>query len=128
MHEHTELARHLLSVWSSGNREQFLELVHPRCRFWPSGVFPDTRDVYEGLDGMARFWEDLHGAWRFTVEPVLLEEVAGKVVAQLRLHAVARDGLQVERRLGAVIELEEGKLAALRSFASWSGALASVGL
>jgi ketosteroid isomerase-like protein len=128
MQEQTELVRRLLSVWSSGNREEFLKLVHPRCRFWPSGVFPDTPDVYEGLEGMAQWWEDLHGAWRFTAEAAFLEEVSGKVVAGLRLHAVARDGLEVERRLGAVFELQEGKLAFLRSFATWSEALASAGL
>jgi ketosteroid isomerase-like protein len=86
--------------------------------------------VYEGHDGIRRFYSEVRDVWASYVwEPEELMEAGDNVVALLRSGGRGRgSGVEVERQTAMVWTVREGRATALRFFRDRSEALAAVGL
>jgi ketosteroid isomerase-like protein len=104
------------------------DLIDPEVEIYDHDV-PDA-SVYRGHGGW-REWESLFdGAWEsVTTEPEeYIEAGEDRVVAVLRLTAVGRGGITLERRDAAVHTLRDGKIVRLDYYGSRAEALEAVGL
>src|SRR5438128_8854460 len=74
--------------------------------------------VYEGHDGIRRFYSEVRDVWESYVwEPEELIEAGPNVVALLRSTARGRgSGVEVERETAMVWSVREGRATALRFF------------
>ncbi len=84
--------------------------------------------TYEGKSGARRYWEDMLDAWR----PIAWEvEVVGRpaddtVVLESRPYARGQgSGIELQGRGGLIVQVREGKLAAITLFQSPEEALAA---
>jgi ketosteroid isomerase-like protein/ubiquinone/menaquinone biosynthesis C-methylase UbiE len=86
--------------------------------------------VYEGHDGIRRFYSEVRDVWASYVwEPEELMEAGENVVALLRSTARGRgSGVEVERRTAMVWTIREERATALRFFRDRNKALEAVGL
>jgi ketosteroid isomerase-like protein len=86
--------------------------------------------VYEGHDGIRRFYAEVQEVWESYVwEPEELMEAGDNVVACLRSGGRGRgSGVEVERRTAMVWTVREGRATALRFFRDRTEALEAEGL
>ena len=87
--------------------------------------------VYEGADGIRRFFADIEDAGPdFRLDPERLEAVGGeRVLAFVRLTFHGRaSGLSIPAENGNVYEFEEGKIRRVQVFFDRAEALEAAGL
>jgi ketosteroid isomerase-like protein len=86
--------------------------------------------VYEGHDGIRRFYSEVRDVWASYVwEPEELMEAGDSVVALLRSGGRGRgSGVEVERRTAMVWTVREGRATAVRFFRDRNEALEAMGL
>jgi len=86
--------------------------------------------VYEGHDGIRRFYAEVRDVWETYVwEPEELIEAGENVVALLHSSGRGRgSGVEVERRTAMVWTIDGGRAAAVRFFRDRTRAMEAVGL
>ena len=92
---------------------------------------PGVEGVYEGADGIRRFFADIEDAGPdFRLHPERLEAVGGeRVLAFVRLTFHGRaSGLSIPAENGNVYEFEEGKIRRVQIFLDRAEALEAAGL
>ena len=50
-------------AWNRGDLEALLSICHPEVSYHTSGAFPGIEPVYEGKDGLRRWWADFREPW-----------------------------------------------------------------
>jgi ketosteroid isomerase-like protein len=97
-------------AWNRGDREGYLELLHPDVRISTAGVFPDLADEYSGRKGAARFWRQMHEPWEwFAVHVEYIEDEGDWAVASIRFRARGVDsGVEVDMKFGMAMRAEDG--------------------
>jgi ketosteroid isomerase-like protein len=126
-----ELIRETCATWSEGNLDATLGLIDPDARWEPSGRFIGAGEIYEGHEGVQRFWAVFREPWRdIGLEPVEFTEVdESRVLTRTHFRGVGRSsGVVTETELFVVWTVECGKVTRYQSFGDRLEALDAAGL
>ena len=127
--ENMEVVRHAHQALNDGDIDALLALCDVDFRLDMSDrIFNPA--VYEGHDGIRRFYSEVRDIWdSYVWEPEELLEAGDNVVALLRSTGRGRgSGVEVERRTAMVWTVPAGRATALRFFRDRTEALKAVGL
>jgi ketosteroid isomerase-like protein len=132
--ENTEVVRRLIEVNRSGDLDAAAQaidaLVHPDGEYTrvTAALEPYT---YRGPGWPRRYLADLAevwGTWSIEAEDVV-EVAPDKVVGTMRFSATGKEsGAPIERRLGFVVTLQDGKVLRAQTYSSREEALKAAGL
>jgi ketosteroid isomerase-like protein len=127
--QNAEMVRQVYRAADAGDLRAFLDVLHPDIELRTSGVYPDFRSSYRGLNDAVEYWEAARGLWDdFSIEVVRLEDLGERVVALLRQHVKGREGIVAEHTWGHVFSFSDGRVRRVVAFASWEEALEAGGL
>jgi ketosteroid isomerase-like protein len=88
-----------------------------------------SETVYRGPAGMRRFWDEWHDVWDLTIEVSEVRDLGDTVVAMADVRTRGGvSGIDLERQLAFVFELEGGLARRVRSYFEPGEALEAVGL
>src|SRR5688572_9390712 len=91
--------------------------------------FPGTEGTYEGHDGVREFWRVFIEPWEeFRIEIEETRSEGDLVVAFVRFHARAREGLELEAPFVHLAEFRHRQVIRFRSFDNREEALEAAGL
>jgi ketosteroid isomerase-like protein len=125
--QNAEIVRRAHAALNSGDVDALVALCDAKFRLDMSDrVFNPA--VYEGHDGIRRFYAEVRDVWASYVwEPEELIEAGHEVVALLRSTGKGRgSGAEVEHQTAMVWSVREGRAVALRFFRDRSDALRAV--
>ena len=104
-----ELIERGYRAWHEDDLDGFLELVRDDASYHTSGVFPGFEDVYEGKEGIARWWGHFHEPWeRIDVIPERIVERGDKVFVRVRFEGIGREGIETSMRFINIITMRDG--------------------
>jgi ketosteroid isomerase-like protein len=127
--ENVELARRAYLAANTDDLQAFLSVMHPEVEFQSSGVYPDIRTDYRGLEGATSYWKAVRTVWQdFSVELERVEDLGDRVLVLLLQHVQGREGVTAEHTWGHVFTFSDGLVRTVRAYASWEEALQAVGL
>jgi ketosteroid isomerase-like protein len=131
--ESTELKqlRAGLAAWNEGDYERSISYARPDVIWRVEPFFPDMEPVYEGHDGLRRFYETFNEAWDDNSLEIVrvIDERPGQIYVELRFWAKARGGLEFEAPFHQIYRYDdEGLLAEFHGFADESDARRTAGL
>jgi ketosteroid isomerase-like protein len=122
------LARRWSQAFNKRDMETLAELTTEDFEFVPYLGSLIEANVYRGLDGLRRYFEDSHGAWEeLRVRQAEVQEVNDRTISFGELRGKGRaSGLEVQVSLAWVGEWHDGKLARLVTFTDRDEALKAV--
>jgi ketosteroid isomerase-like protein len=130
-HANLEVVRGILNAWNRGDVDAWLAPAHPEIE-WFSEVarrLAGSETVYRGPAGMRRFWDEWHDVWDLTIEVSEVRDLGDTVVAMADVRTRGGvSGIDLERQLAFVFELEGGLARRVRSYFEPGEALEAVGL
>ncbi len=120
-----------MDAFSRGDFDASLEIMDPDIEWHVAFRLPDlplNKSVYRGTDEVRELWTAFKGGWAELT--ATLEEVieARDDLAVVRAHFVGRggaSGIEVDRTLFYVFEIDSGRLKRLRPFDTEAEALAA---
>jgi ketosteroid isomerase-like protein len=105
---YTELTERGYRAWNEDDLEGLLSICHPEVTYHTSGVFPGLQAVYEGKDGIRRWWDDFHEPWReIKVIPERIVESPTGVAILIRFEGTGRQGIETTMRFINTIEIRD---------------------
>lgn len=120
-----------LEGWNAGEYEAAVDFARPDVVWRVEPFFPDMETVYEGHDGLRRFFATFNEAWeRNSLEITrVIDERPGQILVALKFKATARDGLEVEAPFLQIYRYdEENMLTEFHGFVSEAHARREAGL
>jgi len=109
--ENVEVVRAAIDAYNRGDRETVLAGAAPGFEFDVSRAAGPLRGVY-GVEELRGFWSELAESWESVrIEPHEFLEVGEHVVVPWTLHAVGRDGIEVQSRVTWTWTVREGAIA-----------------
>ncbi len=130
--ENVEIVRRLVAAFNSRDLSALAELCHPEFEFVSVLTAVDAGGAtYRGKEAWASYLADMDDTWaEWQVEDVrVFDPGDDRVAAVFRLVGKGRhSGVPVERTIGIVYRIREGKLWRGRSYLDPSEALKAVGL
>jgi ketosteroid isomerase-like protein len=132
MQENVEIVRSSFDGWNRGDVEAWLDGVHPDAE-WSSAIARQVEGSgaasYRGHDELRRFWEEWHEVWELTMELTEVRDLGDTVLAFALVTVRGYEsGIDLERRVGYVIEFEDGLVRTARSYMDQAAALEAAGL
>jgi ketosteroid isomerase-like protein len=128
--ENAQIVQGMLEAFSRSGPEALLEFVHPEFRGEVPPEVSAEPDVYEGHEGVRRYFEsfvEVIDDLRF--EPYDLVEAGDTVMAVARISGRGKgSGIPVEMQSYSVAEIRDGKIVAMRAHPSREAALEAIGL
>jgi len=91
--------RAAIERWNARDYEAVLESLHPDVVWRIDPFFPDIEPVYEGREGVRRFFQSFVQPWEqisLEIERVINER-PGQILVEVRFVARAREGLEVDQ-------------------------------
>jgi ketosteroid isomerase-like protein len=105
---YTELAEIGYRAWNEDDLEGLLAICHPEVEYHTSGVFPGLQSVYEGAEGIRRWWADFHEPWKqIKVIPERIAERPDGVDVLIRFEGTGRHGIETTMRFINSIEIRD---------------------
>ena len=104
--------REAIELWNEGDYEAVLTYQHPDTVWRLDPVFPDLDRVYEGREGVRRFFEAFIEPWEeisIGLEEVI-DERPGQIFVVVRFSAVGREGMHVDIALTQLYRLDDDLL------------------
>jgi ketosteroid isomerase-like protein len=85
-------------AWNEGDYEKALGFARPDVIWRVEPFFPDMERVYEGHEGLRRFYRTFNEAWEENTLEIarVIDERPGQIYVEVRFWASARDGLEFE--------------------------------
>jgi ketosteroid isomerase-like protein len=127
--ENLKLVRVAYEALNRGDIEAVVDLCEPDFELDMSErVFNPA--TYEGHDGLRRFYREVREVWEeFRWEPEDLYGAGDRVVALLHSHGRGRgSGVEIDRHVGMVWTVREGRASALHFYLDPDEALKAAGL
>jgi ketosteroid isomerase-like protein len=114
MPKDSELIRMAYEAWNSGDRDAWLQTLHPQAEWHTSSVYPDLDPVYRGHERLAEFWRHQHEAWEaHRIEVERFDEQGDCFVVEVRFRAKGIDsGLDVDMKATHAIRVRNGLIVA----------------
>jgi ketosteroid isomerase-like protein len=124
------LARRWSQAFNRRDIQALAELTSEDFEFVPYLGSLIEADVYRGLDGLRRYFEDARAAWEdLRVRQAEVREVDGRTISFGELRGKGRaSGLEVQVALTWVGDWKDGKLARLVTYTDKDEALRAAGL
>ena len=85
-------------AWNEADYERSLGFARPDVVWRVEPFFPDMERVYEGHDGLRRFYRTFNEAWEENALEIVrvVDQRPGQIYVEVRFWARARDGLEFE--------------------------------
>ena len=99
-------------AWNRGDIDAVMENVSEEVVWRTGGQIPDIEAVYEGRDGVRRFFEQFIDPWdeiSARIEEVI-EDREDQVVVRASFHARGREGIEVDGRFVQIYRYDERHL------------------
>ncbi len=129
--ENVEMVETAFRAWNRGDRDGWLAPMHPEVE-WSSAIqrqVEGAETVYRGQAELGRFWDEYHDLWSFDIEVAEMRDLGDSVLALARIRATGgASGVEVERSIGYVFQVENGLLRRGRAYLSAEEALEALGL
>ena len=109
--ENVEVVRRVYEFFRDRDFSVLEEILHPDAVLDVSrNVF--NPGVHRGIDGVARFVEQIDEMWEnFEITPEAVDDAGDKVVATHRISGKGREsGVEAKMRLFAVVAFRDGKI------------------
>ena len=86
------------AAWNEGDYEKSLAFARPDVVWRVEPFFPDMETVYEGHEGLRRFYRTFNEAWEENSLEIarVVDERPGQIYVEITFWARARDGLEFE--------------------------------
>jgi ketosteroid isomerase-like protein len=129
--ENVEKVFRAYSAWNRRDFDAAIADADPEVEWTMVGTtrFPGTAGTYHGHDGVREFWRVFIEPWEeFRTEIEGTRATGDLVVAFVRFHAKAREGLELEAPFVHLLEFREGTIVRFRSFDDRAEALEAAGL
>lgn len=87
-----------IEAWNRGDYDGTLQFLREDVIWRTGGLLPDVDPVYEGHEGVRRFWRDFSAPWEtisISLERVL-DEKPGQLLVEARFRARGREGIEVD--------------------------------
>jgi ketosteroid isomerase-like protein len=124
-----ELTERGYRAWNEDDLEALLAICHPEVEYFTSGVFPGLQSVYEGKEGIRRWWADFHEPWQeIKVIPQRIADTPDGVAVLIRFEGRGRQGIETTMRFINTIEVRDGLARRFDSQPPTEEALAELGL
>jgi ketosteroid isomerase-like protein len=130
-HENMEIVKRFEDSWAAGDLDATLECIHDEVVFdWSDSIGPFA-GIYEGPDGMVRFWQELRDAFE-EFRPEALELVEAGPESVITLDVVRGrgkgSGIEIEAQGAMLWSFRDGKIAHAKMFQTKEEALQAAGL
>ena len=126
--EHVEIVRVAIDAYNQGDWESALKDAAPGFEFDLSRAIGPQHAVY-GRDQMQRFWAEFAENWESVrIEPHEFIESGEHVVVPWTMHAVGRDGIEVQARVTRGWTIREGAIERVCMYQERQEALEAAGL
>ena len=130
--ESIEAVRRLIDAWNRGDVDSWLKTAHPDVE-WSSAVLRQVEGSeaasYRGHEELRRFWDEWHELWDLTIEPSDIRDLGEAVLVLARMHTRGNvSGVDLDREVGYVIEVDDGLIRKARAYLSAEAALEAAGL
>jgi ketosteroid isomerase-like protein len=104
--------RTALGAWNAGDYEAVLDFAHPDVVWRVEPFFPDMESVYDGHEGLRRFFKTFNEAWEENSLEVgrVIDERPGQILVEIKFTAKARDGLELEAPFHQIYRYDEENL------------------
>jgi ketosteroid isomerase-like protein len=104
--------RAAFEAWNAGEYEEVIRFAHPDVVWRVEPFFPDMQTLYEGHEGMRRFFATFSEAWEENSLEIgrVIDERPGQLYVEIRFIARARDGLQFEENFHQIYRYDEDAL------------------
>jgi ketosteroid isomerase-like protein len=122
--------RAMFDAFNSEDIARMLAFTHPDFEVSVPPTLSAEPDVYQGLDGMRRYWETFQDAMeQIRFQPGRVAETDHGVLVEMHLTARGRQtGIPVEQRVIGIWEIRDGKAWRIRVFPAMPDALDELGL
>jgi ketosteroid isomerase-like protein len=123
--DYLALVRHGNELFNQGDIAALAKTWHPDIVWKPSGAYLDLDAEVRGRDATLQFFQAFRDAWsevRLELER-LIELSPTCVLALGTFHAIARDGMAVQRAVGYRYSFANGLCTEAIAYASWDEAL-----
>jgi ketosteroid isomerase-like protein len=115
--------------WNHGDFAGALEFIHPDVEWRPGALLVDVDELYEGHDGVLRFWDEFMTPFEsIAIEPIRHVTGGDEVVIQAHFQARGRGGVTGKIEVFHHYTLRDGKLIRFQAYPGWEEALAGAGL
>jgi ketosteroid isomerase-like protein len=106
----TELIEYGYNAWNVDDLEALLSICHPEVSYHTSGVFPGLQVLYEGRDGIRRWWTDFREPWeKIKVIPERISDRGDGLYSVLvRFEGTGRQGIETTMEFINVVEIRDG--------------------
>jgi cyclase len=118
-------------AWNEGGYEKSLGFARPDVVWRVEPFFPDMEPVYEGHEGLRRFYETFNEAWEENSLEIVrvIDERPGQIYVEVRFWARARDGLEFETPFHQIYRYDdEDQLREFHGFVDEAEARSEAGL
>lgn len=118
-------------AWNRRDFDAAIEIADPDIEWTMVGAtrFPGTQGTYHGYEGVREFWREFIEPWEEIHVEIEDTRAAGDlVVAFVRFHAKAREGLELKAPFVHLLDFRDGKVIRLRSYDDRAEALEAAGL
>ena len=105
-----ELVANGYAAWNEDDLDGMLDFCHPEVSYHTSGVFPGLDAVYQGEEGIRRWWDDFHEPWReIKVIPERIAQDGDEMAILIRFEGTGRGGIETSMRFINTIQLRDRK-------------------
>jgi len=126
--ENVEIVRAALEAFNRGDWDGALTNAAPDLELDLSRAAGPNRGVYK-LGQIRGFWDDFVGTWESSrIEPHEFIETGEHVVVPWTLHAVGRDGIEVQARVTWSFSLRDGAVERICMYQERQEALEAAGV
>jgi ketosteroid isomerase-like protein len=129
--ENVDVVLRAFDAWNRGDVDAWLALVHVDIE-WVSEIASEVEGseaVYRGHTELRRFWDEFHSVWDLTIDVSTTRDLGDTVVTLGRIRTRGEaSGIDLERPVAFVSELESSLIRTLRAYQDQSHALEAVGL
>jgi ketosteroid isomerase-like protein len=124
-----ELTERGYRAWNEDDLEALVAICHPEVEYYTSGVFPGLQTVYEGKEGIRRWWAEFHEPWReIKVIPERIADRPDGVAVLVRFVGKGRQGIETTMSFINTIEVRDGLAVRFDSQPPTEEALTELGL
>lgn len=98
--------------WNRGDDQEVLQLLREDIIWRTGGLMPDIDPLYEGHEGVQRFWRDFSEPWEtISIElEEILDEREHQLLIVARFKARGREGIEVDAPFYQLYRYDEDDL------------------
>jgi uncharacterized protein len=128
--ENVKIVKTFTRLFEKGDRDEWRKHFDPNVVWDTSASNMPSAGVYEGHQGVDRFFRDWLGTWRdYEIATREYLDAGDSVVIVFRQHGTGREsGVEIERDFFGVYDLRASKVVRFRMFESRDQALEAAGL